>query len=107
MNDAIACSFSRGGMSSRASTSRITSQQHVPALEEERVEHLVLGAEVVVDEAVGDARLVGDVRHAAAVEALPGEHADGGVEDQAALVGGAAWSAARSTPSGVAPRRHA
>ena len=37
-------------------------EHHVPALEEQRVEHLVLGGEVVVDEAVGDARLVGDVR---------------------------------------------
>ena len=41
-------------------------EHDVPALEEERVEHLVLGAEVVVDEAVGDAGLVGDVAHAAA-----------------------------------------
>ena len=49
-----------------ASTSRIELEQHVPALEEQRVEHLVLGGEVVVDEPVGDARLVGDVRHAAA-----------------------------------------
>ena len=61
-------------------------EHDVPALEEERVEDLVLRAEVVVDEAVGDARLVGDVRHAAGVEALPREHAHGGVEDQAALV---------------------
>ena len=87
MNDAIACSLSRGGMSSRAATSSIVATQHVPALEEEGVEHLVLGAEVVVDEAVGDARLVGDVRDAAAVEALAREHAHGGVEDLAALVG--------------------
>ena len=65
-----------------ASTSRIDLEHHVPALEEQRVEHLVLGAEVVVDEPVGDARLVGDVRHAAGVEALAGEHAHGRVEDQ-------------------------
>ena len=61
-------------------------EHDLPALEEERVEHLVLGLEVVVDEAVGDARLVGDVRHAAGVEALAREHAHGRVEDQAALV---------------------
>ena len=75
-----------------------------PALEEERVEHLVLGAEVVVDEPVGDARLVGDVRDAAGVEALAGEHADRRVEDQAALVGGllrrCAWPSGRAPPAG-------
>jgi hypothetical protein len=71
MNEAIAYSF-------------------VPALEEQRVEHLVLGLEVVVYEPVGDARLVGDVGDAAGVEALAGEHAHGGVEDQAPLVDGGA-----------------
>ena len=73
MNEAIANSLSRAdlvllvGLADRG-------QQHVPALDEERVEHLVLGAEVVVDEPVGDARLVGDVRHPAGVEALAREH---------------------------------
>ncbi len=62
--------------------------EQAPALEEQRVEHLVLGAEVVVDEPVGDARLVGDVRHAAGVEALAREHAHRGVEDDPALVDG-------------------
>ena len=85
MNEAIAASFSRTGIGS-ASTSRISVEHHVPALEEQRVEHLVLGGEVVVDEAVGHARLVGDVRHAAGVEALAGEHAHRRVEDQPALV---------------------
>ena len=61
-------------------------EQDVPALQEERVEDLVLGLEVVVDEPVGDARLVGDVRHPARVEALAREHAHGGVEDDAPLV---------------------
>ena len=37
----------------------------------------------MVDEAVGDAGLVGDVRDAAGVEALAGEHAHGRVEDLA------------------------
>src|SRR3954453_2488738 len=63
-------------------------EQHVPALEEEGVEHLVLGGEVVIDEPVGAARLVGDVRDAARVEALAGEHLHGGVEDLPALVAG-------------------
>ena len=61
-------------------------QQQRPALDEELVEDLVLGAEVVVDEPVGDAGLVGDVGDAGRVEALAGEDADGGVEDLAALV---------------------
>ena len=61
-------------------------QQQRPALGEELVEHLVLGVEVVVDEAVGDARLVGDVGDAGRVEALAGEDADRRVEDLAALV---------------------
>jgi hypothetical protein len=40
----------------------------------------------VVDEPVGHARLVGDVGHAAGVEALAREDADGGVEDHPPLV---------------------
>ena len=52
-------------------------------------EDLVLGVEVVVDEAVGDARLVGDVGDAGGVEALAGEDGDGGVEDLPAFVDGA------------------
>ena len=62
-------------------------EHHVPALEEERVEDLVLGGEVVVDEAIRHARLVGDVGDAAGVEALAREHPHGGVEDHAPLVG--------------------
>ena len=61
-------------------------QQQRPALAEELVQHLVLGAEVVVDEPVGDAGLVGDVGDAGRVEALAGEDADRRVEDLAALV---------------------
>ena len=64
-------------------------QQQRPALEEEFVEDLVLGVEVVVDEAVGDARLVGDVGDAGRVEALAGEDGDRGVEDLPAFVDGA------------------
>ena len=85
MNDAIASSFSRAGIGRRVDLVD-RGEQQVPALREERVEHLVLGLEVVVDEAVGDARLVGDVGHAARVEALAREHPHRRVEDQAALV---------------------
>ena len=61
-------------------------QQQRPALDEELVQDLVLGAEVVIDEPVGDAGLVGDVGDPGRVEALAGEDADRGVEDLAALV---------------------
>ena len=87
MNDAIAYSFSRGGRP-EASASAIACEHHVPALEEQRVEDLLLGGEVVVDEPVGDARLIGDVRHAAGVKPLAREHPHGGVEDHPALLGG-------------------
>ena len=60
-------------------------EHDLPALEEERVENLLLGVEVVVDEPVGDTCLVRDVRHAAVMEAAPREHADTRVEDQPAL----------------------
>ena len=92
MKPAIACSFSRAGTSvASVSTDRL--EQDLPALEEQRVQHLVLGLEVVVDEPVGHARLVGDVRHAARVEPLAREHAHRGVEDDPPLVDGAAWCA--------------
>src|SRR6185437_4273285 len=61
-------------------------EHHAPALQEERVEHLLLGGEVVVEQAIGNACLIGDVRHAAGVEALACEHPHGGVEDRAAAV---------------------
>jgi hypothetical protein len=44
----------------------------------------------VVDEPVGHAGLVGDVAHAALVEALAREDAHRRVEDEAALLGGGA-----------------
>ncbi len=43
-------------------------EHHVPALEEQRVEDRLLGREVVVDEPVGDAGLIGDVRDTAGVD---------------------------------------
>ena len=61
-------------------------EQQRPPLREQLVEDLVLGLEVVVDEPVSDAGLVGDVRDPAGVEALTGEDSDRGIEDLAALV---------------------
>ena len=55
MKAATAASFSRG-VSPPRSASSIARQQQRPALDEELVEDLVLGVEVVVDEPVGDAR---------------------------------------------------
>ena len=77
-------------------------QQQRPALAEQLVQDLVLRLEVVVDEPVGDPRLVGDVGDPGRVEALAGEDADRRVEDLAALVDRRAPS---SWPSGV--RLHA
>ena len=68
-------------------------EHDLPALEEELVEDLLLRVEVVVDEAIGHARLVGHVGDAAVVEAAAREDGDGGVEDQAPLVDGAAGRA--------------
>ena len=96
MKPAIAISFCSAGTSWRVGLADRV-EQDVPALEEQRVQHLVLGLEVVVDEPVGDARLVGDVRHAARVEALAREHAHRGVEDDPPLVDGACFAAA-TTP---------
>ena len=83
-------------------------EHHIPALEEQRVEDLLLGGEVVVHEAVGDTGLVGDVRHAAGVKALAGEHPDRGLEDDPALVdrrlgGRQGWTSTR--PSYTSGRR--
>ena len=48
---------------------------------EDRLEHRVLRVEVVVEEPVRDAGLLGDVADPARVESLAREHANGGVED--------------------------
>ena len=61
-------------------------EQLAPVLAEEGREHRFLGREVVVEEAVRDARLLGDVADAGGVVAVPCEDADGGVDDQAALL---------------------
>ena len=57
-----------------------------PLLAEDRLEHGVLRAEVVVDEPVGDARLAGDVADAGRLVALGGEHPNRGLEDEDPLV---------------------
>ena len=57
-------------------------EQVAPRLAEDRVEHLVLRGEVVVEQSVRDARLLGDVTDARGVEALVREHPDGRVENE-------------------------
>ena len=57
-----------------------------PVLAEDRVQHLFLGREVVVEEPVRDARLRCDVCHSRAVVAVAREHADSRSEDELALV---------------------
>jgi hypothetical protein len=59
--------------------------QRAPRLAEDGAEHLLLRAEVVVQEAVRDARLLGDVADAARVVPLPGEDAHRRVQKQSAL----------------------
>ena len=61
-------------------------EQLAPVLAEERLEHLVLRGEVVVEQAVRDPGLLGDVADARGVEAVSGEDANRGVEDPATLL---------------------
>src|SRR6266545_570496 len=56
---------------------------HPPHLPEDRLEDGVFRLEVVVDEPVGDACLLGNVAHAAGVVTLPRERADSCVENLA------------------------
>ena len=56
-------------------------QQLGPGLAEDRLEDVLLGGEVVVDEPVRDAGLLGDVADPRRVVALLGERPHGGVED--------------------------
>ena len=60
--------------------------EQLPRLAEDRLEHLFLRAEVVIEQPVRDARLLGDVADARGVVALAREDADGRVEDQPALL---------------------
>ena len=61
-------------------------EQLAEVLAEDDLEHLLLRVEVVVEQAVRDTRFLGDVAHARPVVAGAGEHADGRVEQQPALV---------------------
>ena len=61
-------------------------EQLPPVLAEDRLQHLLLGGEVVVEEPVRDARLLGDVPDARGVVAGAGEHPDGRVEDEPLLL---------------------
>ena len=61
--------------------------EHVaPRLAKDRLEQLFLRTEIVIEESVRDARLLGDVSDAARVVALAREHAHRCVEDEAPLV---------------------
>ena len=61
--------------------SREAAEQLAPVLAEHGLEHLVLRGEVVVQQSVGDARLLGDVADPRRVEAASSEHTHGGVEN--------------------------
>ena len=78
-------SFSAAG-SSDASTARKRAMSCAPVLDEDRPQDVVLRREVVVEEAVRDARVLRDVADARSVVAVLREHADRGVEDALALV---------------------
>ena len=57
-----------------------------PRVAEHRLQHLLLGGEVVVQETVGDAGLLGDVADPAVVVAASGEDPDRRVEQEPALL---------------------
>ena len=63
-------------------------QHHVPPFQKQRVENLLLGGEVVIDEPVGDPGLVGDIRNPAGVKTLPGKDPHRRVEDHPTFVDG-------------------
>ena len=74
-------------------------EELAPVLAEDRLEHLVLRREVVVQEAVRDSRLLRDVADPRRVEASSGEHPHGRVEDLAPLLLGASLTVCRPAPS--------
>jgi len=61
-------------------------EELAPGLAEHRLEQLVLGREVVVQEPVRDTGLLGDVADPARVEALAREDAYGGIQNEAPLL---------------------
>ena len=78
-------SFSGAG-SSAASTARKRTISSPQFSREDRPQHVVLRREVVVEQAVRDAGVLGDVADARTVVPALGEHADRGVEDQLPLL---------------------
>ncbi len=62
------------------------SDQLTPVLAEDRLQHVFLGGEIVVEQAVRDPRLLGDVADPRTVVAAAREHAHGRVEDQLSLL---------------------
>src|SRR5439155_16432032 len=66
---------------------RPDSVEHVtPGLAEDRLEQLLLRSEIVIEQPVGDTRLLGDVTDTRRVIALAREDAHSGIEDEAPLV---------------------
>ncbi len=61
-------------------------EQLAEVLAEDRLEHLLLRGEVVVEEAVRDTGFAGDVTDARAVVAASGKDAYGRIEDELALL---------------------
>ncbi len=61
-------------------------EQVAEVLPEDGLEHLFLGAEVVVEEAVSDPRLGGDVADPRTVVAAPGEDPHGSIENELPLL---------------------
>ncbi len=74
-------------------------EELAPVLAEDRLQHLVLRREVVVQEAVRDARLLRDVADPRRVEASSREDPHGRVEDLAPLLLGASLTVCRPAPS--------
>src|SRR5581483_1626176 len=70
--------------------------QEVPRVAEDRGEHFVLRAEVVVQEPVRDACFFRDVADASCMEPLAGEHTDRRVDELLLPVGAALSQSARS-----------
>ena len=79
-------SVSRAESSSIDSTPLIVSIISVQVFAEDGLEQLVLRVEVVVEEPMRDACLLGDVAYAARVVALAGKHTDRSVQDELPLV---------------------
>ena len=78
-------SFSGAGSSASLDRAKAL-EELAEVLPEHRLEHLVLGGEVVVEEAVRDPRLARDVPDPRAVVAAACEHAHGRVENAAAAI---------------------